>query len=96
MADITYDVSDLVAAKIAIDDLIDALDSNKNTLNEKMEILKETWKTDAGTKFFKDHKDTWTDYVDKYVKKLQGVSDMLKCAIDRYSNNDDKVRGISA
>ena len=86
MADIIYDIDKLEKAKEAIDDLIDNLNSDNEKLTEALADLKAGWKTDTGAKFFDEHKDTWSEYVKKYVKKLTGVSDMLQKAIDRYEN----------
>lgn len=94
MADITYDIDKLKEAKKAIDGLISALNKDNKLLNDNLDVLKEQWKTDAGTKFFSDHKDTWTIYVDKYVKKLTGVSDMLQKAIDEYNSIGSEVKNL--
>ena len=56
MADITYDVDDIRNVKLAIDDLVDTLDESCNSLNTKLETLRNAWNTKAGTKFFNEHK----------------------------------------
>ena len=94
MADITYDIDKLKKAKEAIDDLIDNLNDDNKKLTEALADLKTGWKTDTGTKFFDEHKDTWTEYVKKYVKKLKGVSDMLQKSIDRYENIGSAVKNL--
>lgn len=91
MADITYDVSSLESAKRSIDDLVTALDTDNTKLNTSLTDLQKAWKTDAGKKFFKDHKDTWTEYVKQYTKKLNGVSKMLGKAINEYQKITDEV-----
>ena len=88
MADITYDIDKLKKAKEAIDDLIDNLNDDNKKLTEALA------ETDTGTKFFDEHKDTWSEYVRKYVKKLTGVSDMLQKAIDRYENIGSEVKNL--
>lgn len=94
MADIIYDIDKLEKAKEAIDDLIDNLNSDNEKLTEALADLKAGWKTDTGAKFFDEHKDTWSEYVKKYVKKLTGVSDMLQKAIDRYENIGSEVKNL--
>ena len=94
MADITYDIDKLEKAKEAIDELIDNLNDDNKKLTEALADLKAGWQTDTGTKFFDEHKDTWTEYVKKYVKKLKGVSDMLQKAIDRYENIGSEVKNL--
>ena len=94
MIDITYDIDKLKEAKKSIDDLVDALNNDNKLLNENLSVLKAQWKTDAGRKFFKDHKDTWTNYVKKYEKKLKGVSSMLQKAIDQYNSIDSEVKNL--
>lgn len=94
MADIIYDIDRLEEAKEAIDELIDNLNNDDKKLTEALADLKAGWKTDAGTKFFDEHKDTWSEYVKKYVKKLTGVSTMLQKAIDRYENIGSEVKNL--
>lgn len=95
MADIIYDIDKLKKAKEAIDDLIDNLNDDNQKLTEALADLKAGWKTDTGTKFFDEHKDTWSEYVKKYVKKLTGISNMLQKAIDRYGNIDSEVQNLT-
>lgn len=96
MSDITYDIDDIRNAKLAIEDLIDALDESCNTLNTKLETLKNAWNTPAGTKFFNEHKDTWTNSVKKYSKKLTGISDMLGAAVTEYDQINNDVSSLKA
>lgn len=94
MADIIYDIDKIKKAKEAIDDLIDNLNDDNKKLTAALADLKAGWKTDTGTKFFDEHKDTWSEYVKKYVKKLKGVSGMLQKAIDRYENIGSEVKNL--
>lgn len=94
MADIIYDIDKLRKAKEAIDDLIDNLNDDNEKLTRALGDLKDGWKTDAGTKFFDERKDTWSEYVKKYVKKLTGVSNMLQKAVDRYENIGNEVKNL--
>ncbi len=94
MADIIYDIDKLEAAKKSIDDLINTLETDNKNLTDALSTLKAEWKTDAGKKFFDDHKDNWSEYVKKYVKKLTGVSDMLQKAIDQYKKIGSEVKSL--
>lgn len=94
MYDIIYDVDQLEAAKKSIDDLINTLDSDNLKLSEQLSDLKEEWRTDAGKEFFDNHKDTWTEYVNKYVKKLSGVSEMLQKTIEQYEQIGNEVKNL--
>lgn len=94
MADIIYDIDKLTNAKVAIDELIDELDNDNQNLTKALTDLENGWNTDAGTKFFDEHKNTWSEYVNKYVKKLQGVSDMIQKAIVRYENIGSEVKKL--
>ncbi len=91
MANLSYDLDDLKNAKKAIKGLKDELDACNTALNNDLTELKKGWDTDAGKKFFKDHKDTWTVYVKKYVKKLNGLQSMLQAVITEYDKIDDEV-----
>ena len=95
MADIIYDIDKLKKAKEAIDGLIDSLNDDNQKLTEALADLKAGWKTDTGAKFFDEHKDTWSEYVKKYVKKLTGVSNMLQKTIDRYGNIDSELKNLT-
>lgn len=95
MANIEVNLEDLKSAKLAVDKLINTLNEDNRLLNASLNQLKSDWKTDAGKKFFENHKDTWTAYVDKYVKKLNGVSDMLDKAIKQYDKLDNEVTNLS-
>lgn len=94
MADIIYDLEKLEEAKKAIDNLIDALETENQTLTTELAELQAEWQTDAGKKFFEEHKDTWSAYVKKYVKKLTGVSNMLKKAISEYDGINNEVTNL--
>ena len=88
---IEYDISDITKAKNAVNDLIDNLNNDCTALDSALAQLKKDWNTDAGKKFFKDHKDTWTEYVKLYVKKLTGIKNMLEKAETAYTNINDEV-----
>lgn len=94
MANIEVDLEKLKSAKLSVDNLIDTLNDDNEKLNDSLKELKAGWKTDAGKKFFKEHKDTWTTYVNKYVKKLKGVSGMLEKAIAQYDKFDNEVTNL--
>lgn len=95
MADIVYDIDKIEDAKKAIDNLINDLNDNNKKLTESLEALKTGWQTDTGREFFDEHKDTWSTYVEKYVKKLSGVSGMLQKAIDRYEKIGNEVKSLT-
>lgn len=94
MANIEVDLEQLKNAKSAVDDLIDILNEDSKNLNESLKELKAGWKTNAGKKFFKDHNDTWTEYVSRYVKKLSGVSSMLEKAAAQYEEFGNEVTNL--
>ena len=91
MTDITYDIESLKRAKTSVDGLIDTLNECNTNLNTDMQDLKDAWQTDAGKKFFEEHQDTWTEYVKKYVARMNGVSNMLQKAIDYYEKINNEV-----
>lgn len=91
MSDITYDIDELRTARTAVDNLITTLEECKNNLERDMQALKDAWKTDTGEKFFEEHKDVWTDYVNQYIKKINCVSDMLEKAIEYYEDINNEV-----
>lgn len=94
MANITYDLEQLEEAKKAIGKLAEKLSDDNKQLTEMLATLEQEWNTDAGKKFFKEHKDTWSKYVEKYVQKITGVKDMLQNAIDIYEQIDNEVSNL--
>lgn len=95
MADIIYDIDKLKAAKKSISSLKTELDTCNTNLDKNLTSLKNAWNTDAGKKFFKDHKNTWSTYVKKYVKKLNGLEKMIDAVIKQYENINDSVDKIN-
>lgn len=93
-ADFIYDIERIQNAKKSIDDLKDNLDESLGQLNKSLADLKNGWQTDAGRKFFDEHKDTWTKYVKKYVKKLEGVSNMLNSVCEEYERASQEVKNL--
>lgn len=53
------------------------------------------WKTNAGKKFFNEHKNNWSTFVKKYVKKLDGLEKMLNAVITQYNQINDEVGKIN-
>lgn len=94
MANIIYDIEKLEKAKDAIDKLAEALETENEELTKALAALQEEWNTEAGKKFFEEHKDTWSNYVAKYVQKITGISDMLKKAIEEYNNIANEVTNL--
>ena len=94
MANITYDIEALELARLSVDNLITTLNSCKNNLDEDMKELRAGWQTDAGNKFFEEHMDTWSIYVEKYILKITGVRDMLAKAKEYYEKIDNEVTNL--
>lgn len=95
MADITYELEDLREAKNSIKNLINALDNDCKRLDSELLDLQSAWVTDAGRKFFDAHKNTWTTYVNKYVKKLSGIEHMLEKTISEYEQMENEVKKLN-
>lgn len=94
MANITYDLSELRTAKNAIANLKSELNTCSSTLNTELSSLKRQWNTAAGKKFFDDHKDTWTTYVQQYVKKLSGIEQMIGAVIKEYEGIETDISNL--
>lgn len=95
MANITYDLTDLRNAKKAIKDLKDELNECNTALTTDLNALKKGWNTDAGKKFFEEHKDTWTTYVKQYTKKLNGIEQMIAAVIKEYEAIDEAIKNLN-
>lgn len=91
---IQYDVSDITSAKNSLTKLIDSLNTSNNELDSALAQLKKDWNTETGKKFFDEHKNTWTTYVELYVKKLTGIRDMLSKAESEYNKITDEVSNL--
>jgi WXG100 family type VII secretion target len=95
MADISYDINELEKAKKAISKLKTELDTCDAQLDNNLTSLKSDWKTNAGKKFFNEHKNNWSTFVKKYVKKLDGLEKMLNAVITQYNQINDEVGKIN-
>ena len=94
MADIIYDIDKLRATKKSINDLRTSLDKCNTDLDTNLSGLT-AWNTDAGKKFFDEHKNNWSKYVKKYVKKLSGIENMIDAVIKQYEKINDSVDKIN-
>ena len=95
MADLSYDIEQLKKAKKAISNLKTELDTCNSQLNTNLSDLKNDWQTPAGEEFFNEHKDTWSEYVKKYVKKLSGLESMINAVIVQYNQINEIVGRIN-
>lgn len=95
MADIIYDIDKLKETKKSITNLKTSLDKCNVDLDKNLLSLKDGWDTDAGKKFFDEHKNNWSKYVKKYVRKLNGIENMINAVITQYEKINDSVNNIN-
>lgn len=79
-----FDISQINAMEKKIQDTAKDLGKLKEDLIESINQLKEDWKTPAGEKFMNDVDTDWSVQIDKYIKILDAVNQLLKAAATEY------------
>lgn len=79
-----FDISQMNAMEKKIQDTAKDLGKLKEELIESIIQLKKDWNTTAGKKFMKDVDTNWSVQIDKYIKILEAVDQLLKTAATEY------------
>ena len=91
MAWIQYDVDKLESMKKQVDNTVTTLQTSKTQLIENLDSLQNDWNTPAGKKFLSEVDTDWADEIDKYIKALKTLSNLLKSAKKSYTALDDQI-----
>ena len=90
-----FDIQEISNMRKKLQDTSTDLGDFKTKLLKEVETLKENWKTPAGKKFTKDVDTDWAVQVDKYIKIINAVDELLKVAETNYQTVADKANSIS-
>lgn len=83
--DLKFNVDKLNSMKTKCEDAGNDLDTLSAELSDNLEQLKEDWNTPAGTKFFSELQDDWTEQVEQYKKFTTAIKELLEDAIKEYT-----------
>ncbi len=89
-----YNIDKLRDSKKAIQKQHDDLLEINKSLKKELESLKKDWNTPAGKSFFQNNMVDWDDDVEKFVKMLRGISEMLEKAIGEYEAIDNDAKKL--
>lgn len=93
--ELKFDVEELASMRAKVRDDAEEITKLKNELMQKLEVLKKDWKTLAGEKFFKDIDENWYKEVEKFVKYLEAVEELLATAETSYSEVEEATSKIN-
>lgn len=89
--ELKFDIEELRKMKNKLGETASDLDSEKEEVLKGIDELKEHWETPAGKKFIEEVDLGWADEVDRYIRIIEGVQQLLDEAIKEYEKVVDKV-----
>lgn len=92
--DLKFNISEINNMKNKLETTAVELEDLKKDVVNKLDILKKDWKTPAGKKFMKDVNLDWTPQVDKYVKIINAVKQLLDEAVKEYQTVIDEINRL--
>lgn len=89
--ELKFDVDKLNSMKNKLESIVTDLESHRDQVIESLEKLKEDWNTAAGKNFMKNVNTDWTKEVEKYIKIVGGVEDLLNEAAAQYQKVEEEI-----
>ncbi len=90
-----FDIDQIEEMEKKIKDTVIDLQDLKTKLIQSIDQLKKDWNTPAGKKFIKEVDTNWSVQIDKYVKVLNAVDELLKTAATEYEKVESSATKIS-
>ena len=90
-----FDVEEIREMRNKINSTSSDLRNLKNRLLKEIEELKGDWKTPAGKKFFENVDADWAQQVDKYLKVIEAVDELLEVAEKAYKEVEEEAKKLS-
>lgn len=90
-----FDVDAISSMRKKLQETAKELTDYKVTLIKEVEALKANWRTTAGKKFTQNIDTDWSSQVDKYVKVINAVDELLAVAESDYKAVADKAKTVS-
>lgn len=89
-----FDVEKLRETKTKCEELAQELVQERDKLTRQLETLKANWHTQAGIDFFKKQDLDWESQVNSYIRITEGISQLLACAIEQYSQVEEAAMAL--
>lgn len=89
---ITFDLDKITDMQTKVDNIATELETLSSQLTQEMDLLKETWKTPAGKKFWEDYNDGWKNEVEKYIATIETLHSILSAAATAYGNIEQEAK----
>ena len=77
--------------KHKLESIVTDLENHRDQVIESLENLKKDWNTAAGKSFMKNVNTDWTKEVEKYIKIVGGVEDLLNEAATQYQKVEEEI-----
>lgn len=89
-----FDVEKLRETKTKCEELAQELAQERDVLTKQLEKLKAEWHTQAGIEFFQKQDLDWKSQANSYIRITEGISQLLECAIDQYTQVEDAAMAL--
>lgn len=90
-----FDLDSISSMRKKLQETAKELTDYKVTLIKEVETLKANWRTTAGKKFTQNIDTDWSSQVDKYVKVINAVDELLAVAESDYKAVADKAKTVA-
>lgn len=90
-----FDIDEIKGMENKIQDTAKDLEDLKTKLIQSIDQLKKDWNTPAGKKFMEEVDINWAVQIDKYVKVLKAVDELLKTAATEYEKVESGATEIT-
>ena len=92
--ELKFDIDKINDMKKSLADSADDLSLYKDKVIQSLDKLKKHWNTAAGKNFMQNVDTDWTKEVDKYIKIIGAVEELLEEASTQYAKVEDEVDKI--
>lgn len=89
--ELKFDIEEINSMKSSLIDSANDLETYKEKVLLSLENLKNDWNTSAGINFMSNVDTDWTDEVDKYIKIIGAVKDLLEEAAKEYAKVEEEI-----
>lgn len=90
-----FDLDAISSMRRKLQETAKELSNYKVTLSKEVETLKSNWKTQAGRKFTQNFDTDWSKQVDKYIRVINAVDELLEAAETDYKAVEEKAKTVS-
>lgn len=90
-----FDVSEIRSMKGKVEETAKDLDELKEKIVQSIEQLRGAWNTPAGKQFLDTVDIDWSQQVDKYIKILETVEELLETAATEYETVEAEAKKIN-